>query len=189
MGFRKANAPCVECVDSSSSYHHHFYFRLLRFNKIELSSSFPCLQMYRFIMLNPNICSILLQFSSKMMHFYNLFLQKDKIMGCAADCFAHPCFFMCAIFKAQYAGVLKVNGTRMQHPRDGYSALAPKTVRGDTPFRYVPSLSTPAGGRTLDTLIKSQVLYQLSYKRILCYFASAKVRLLFCSAKLFGFFL
>ena len=26
--------------------------------------------------------------------------------------------------------------------------------------------STPAGGRTLDTLIKSQVLYQLSYKRI-----------------------
>ena len=28
-------------------------------------------------------------------------------------------------------------------------------------------LCTPAGGRTLDTLIKSQVLYQLSYKRIL----------------------
>ena len=27
-------------------------------------------------------------------------------------------------------------------------------------------LCTPAGGRTLDTLIKSQVLYQLSYKRI-----------------------
>ena len=26
---------------------------------------------------------------------------------------------------------------------------------------------TPAGARTLDTLIKSQVLYQLSYKRIL----------------------
>ena len=26
---------------------------------------------------------------------------------------------------------------------------------------------TPAGGRTLDTLIKSQVLYQLSYKRML----------------------
>ena len=26
--------------------------------------------------------------------------------------------------------------------------------------------STPAGGRTLDTLIKSQVLYQLSYKRM-----------------------
>ena len=25
---------------------------------------------------------------------------------------------------------------------------------------------TPAGGRTLDTLIKSQVLYQLSYKRV-----------------------
>ena len=28
-------------------------------------------------------------------------------------------------------------------------------------------LCTPAGGRTLDTLIKSQVLYQLSYKRII----------------------
>ena len=31
----------------------------------------------------------------------------------------------------------------------------------------VLSFCTPAGGRTLDTLIKSQVLYQLSYKRIL----------------------
>ena len=29
------------------------------------------------------------------------------------------------------------------------------------------SYCTPAGARTLDTLIKSQVLYQLSYKRIL----------------------
>ena len=28
--------------------------------------------------------------------------------------------------------------------------------------------STPAGGRTLDTLIKSQVLYQLSYGSIVC---------------------
>ena len=28
---------------------------------------------------------------------------------------------------------------------------------------------TPAGARTLDTLIKSQVLYQLSYKRIICW--------------------
>ena len=28
------------------------------------------------------------------------------------------------------------------------------------------SLRTPAGGRTLDTLIKSQVLYQLSYGSI-----------------------
>ena len=27
---------------------------------------------------------------------------------------------------------------------------------------------TPAGGRTLDTLIKSQVLYQLSYGSIVC---------------------
>ncbi len=35
----------------------------------------------------------------------------------------------------------------------------------------VLSLCTPAGARTLDTLIKSQVLYQLSYKRItmLCF--------------------
>ena len=34
-------------------------------------------------------------------------------------------------------------------------------------FATVLSFCTPAGGRTLDTLIKSQVLYQLSYKRIL----------------------
>ncbi len=44
---------------------------------------------------------------------------------------------------------------------------------------------TPAGGRTLDTLIKSQVLYQLSYKRVLFFFAVAKVRTLFDSAKFF----
>ncbi len=30
------------------------------------------------------------------------------------------------------------------------------------------SFRTPAGGRTLDTLIKSQVLYQLSYGSIVC---------------------
>ena len=35
---------------------------------------------------------------------------------------------------------------------------------------------TPAGARTLDTLIKSQVLYQLSYKRIVCWL-SVSVRL------------
>ena len=34
--------------------------------------------------------------------------------------------------------------------------------------------STPAGGRTLDTLIKSQVLYQLSYKRIVFPFCGCK---------------
>ena len=34
--------------------------------------------------------------------------------------------------------------------------------------------STPAGGRTLDTLIKSQVLYQLSYKRIVFSFCGCK---------------
>ena len=48
---------------------------------------------------------------------------------------------------------------------------------------------TPAGGRTLDTLIKSQVLYQLSYKRVLFFFAVAKVRTLFDSAKFFLDFL
>ena len=47
---------------------------------------------------------------------------------------------------------------------------------------------TPAGVRTLDPLIKSQMLYQLSYKRILFVFAVAKVRTLFCSAKLFPYF-
>ena len=31
---------------------------------------------------------------------------------------------------------------------------------------FLPSFCTPAEARTLDTLIKSQVLYQLSYKRI-----------------------
>ena len=33
---------------------------------------------------------------------------------------------------------------------------------------------TPAGARTLDTLIKSQVLYQLSYKRIAFQFCGCK---------------
>ena len=49
------------------------------------------------------------------------------------------------------------------------------------------NLCTPAGVRTLDTLIKSQVLYQLSYKRI-SRFAGAKVATLFCFAKLFSDF-
>ena len=35
--------------------------------------------------------------------------------------------------------------------------------------------STPAEARTLDTLIKSQVLYQLSYGCIVFCFAGAKV--------------
>ena len=46
-------------------------------------------------------------------------------------------------------------------------------------------LSTPAGARTLDTLIKSQVLYQLSYGCIVFRFAGAKVRSIFESTKLF----
>ena len=38
-----------------------------------------------------------------------------------------------------------------------------RTAINSTP---IFSQRTPAGARTLDTLIKSQVLYQLSYKRI-----------------------
>ena len=34
---------------------------------------------------------------------------------------------------------------------------------------FLPSFCTPAEARTLDTLIKSQVLYQLSYKRIVIF--------------------
>ena len=37
-------------------------------------------------------------------------------------------------------------------------------------------ISTPAGARTLDTLIKSQVLYQLSYKRILAILFSVRLQ-------------
>ena len=51
------------------------------------------------------------------------------------------------------------------------------------------SLCTPAGARTLDTLIKSQVLYQLSYGCIRFSFAGAKVHFLFDSHKLFVDFL
>ena len=45
------------------------------------------------------------------------------------------------------------------------------------------SLSTPAGARTLDTLIKSQVLYQLSYGCIVFRFAGAKVGIFFGTDK------
>ena len=45
-----------------------------------------------------------------------------------------------------------------------------------------------SGARTLDTLSKSQVLYQLSYKRIVFLFAVAKVRRFFYSTKLFRVF-
>ena len=48
----------------------------------------------------------------------------------------------------------------------------------------LPLFCTPAGVRTLDTLIKSQVLYQLSYGCIFL-FAAAKVRTIFHSYKLF----
>ena len=44
-------------------------------------------------------------------------------------------------------------------------------------FATVLSFCTPAGGRTLDTLIKSQVLYQLSYKRIIVVVSFCFVRL------------
>ena len=37
-------------------------------------------------------------------------------------------------------------------------------------------ISTPAGARTLDTLIKSQVLYQLSYKRSLIFFFAVRLQ-------------
>ena len=48
-----------------------------------------------------------------------------------------------------------------------------------------PLLRTPAGARTLDTLIKSQVLYQLSYGCILFLFAGAKVQTFHEPTKLF----
>ena len=44
---------------------------------------------------------------------------------------------------------------------------------------------TPAGVRTLDTLIKSQVLYQLSYGCIRFLFAGAKVQTFSEPTKLF----
>ena len=48
---------------------------------------------------------------------------------------------------------------------------------------------TPAGARTLDTLIKSQVLYQLSYKRMPDFrIAGAKVRTFFDTTKCFSVF-
>ena len=49
-------------------------------------------------------------------------------------------------------------------------------------------LRTPAGARTLDTLIKSQVLYQLSYGCIVFSFAGAKVRRFFVLTKFFRTF-
>ena len=56
-------------------------------------------------------------------------------------------------------------------------------------FEKAPNFCTPAGGRTLDTLIKSQVLYQLSYKRIiLMHFSKcgAKVRTFIETTKSFA---
>ena len=49
-------------------------------------------------------------------------------------------------------------------------------------------LCTPAGVRTLDTLIKSQVLYQLSYGCIFFCFAGAKVVIFFDSNKFYPYF-
>ena len=52
----------------------------------------------------------------------------------------------------------------------------PKTNMMTTSLWMLPSrfCCTPAGARTLDTLIKSQVLYQLSYKRIALLFCGCK---------------
>ena len=50
------------------------------------------------------------------------------------------------------------------------------------------SCCTPAGARTLDTLIKSQVLYQLSYGCIVFSIAGAKVRRFFGCSKYFRHF-
>ena len=47
---------------------------------------------------------------------------------------------------------------------------------------------TPAEARTLDTLIKSQVLYQLSYGCIVFCFAGAKVLTIFESTKFRTYF-
>ena len=65
-----------------------------------------------------------------------------------------------------------------------YSALIinRRTAINSTP---IFSQRTPAGARTLDTLIKSQVLYQLSYKRN-SYFCGAKVVILILSTKYFS---
>ena len=55
------------------------------------------------------------------------------------------------------------------------SETAKKGKKKEINFSAYLSLCTPAGARTLDTLIKSQVLYQLSYGCILFLFAGAKV--------------
>ena len=47
---------------------------------------------------------------------------------------------------------------------------------------------TPAGARTLDTLIKSQVLYQLSYKRIAFEFCGCKGTAFFYNNQIFSSF-
>ena len=56
-----------------------------------------------------------------------------------------------------------------------YSAF---TINRRTAINSTPIFSqrTPAGARTLDTLIKSQVLYQLSYKRILAILFSVRLQ-------------
>ena len=62
----------------------------------------------------------------------------------------------------------------------GGATLSKQKKRGKKPL-----FCTPAGARTLDTLIKSQVLYQLSYGCIVFSIAGAKVRSIFESTKLF----
>ena len=68
------------------------------------------------------------------------------------------------------------------------SGALPTELRVRTKKQILFCLCTPAGARTLDTLIKSQVLYQLSYGCIVFRFAGAKV-LTFCeTTKLFLLF-
>ena len=55
-------------------------------------------------------------------------------------------------------------------------------------FEVYLSRCTPAGARTLDTLIKSQVLYQLSYGCVRFLFAGAKVQTFREPTKLFEHF-
>ena len=68
------------------------------------------------------------------------------------------------------------------------SETAKKRKKKEINFSVYLSLCTPAGARTLDTLIKSQVLYQLSYGCILFLFAGAKVQTFLEPTKLFEHF-
>ena len=45
----------------------------------------------------------------------------------------------------------------------------PNNKTGEGPFRNLPLFRTPARARTADKLIKSQLLYQLSYGGMMCF--------------------